>query len=93
MIVKIWLMSIILLSVVLGGISYLISKNKRKVVSSGWENEVNYGFDKMKIENPVSDIVSEFALRKRGSWRLAQDRVIGNNSFFIQRDIEYRKML
>lgn len=45
MIVKIWLISIILLSVVLGGISYSISKNKSKVVSSSeWENDVNYGF-------------------------------------------------
>ena len=98
MIIGIWILMVIFLVIVFGEIKYHYfdkSKNlkENKIVCRDWEDHVDTDMDKLSMEQTDDEFVSTHALAMRGSWRLAQNQVMGRKSFHMLRSQEYNKML
>lgn len=94
----IWVLSVILISLVLGELYYRYLKrkkyeNNKKInnVSSSAESSIDIPMEKLAVES--TEIVSRNKIQMRGSWRLAKDKVLPMRSFEHSRDNEYKKML
>ena len=98
MVVGIWVTMIICIVVVLGEIKYRCFEKKRLLkdntaVSKDWKDNVDTDMDKLSMEYTDDEFVSSQALAMRGSWRLAQNQVMGGKAFSVLRAEEYAKML
>lgn len=98
MIIGIWILAITCLVIVLGEIKYryfdkreVIIENKE--VSKDWKDNIDTDIDELFMEHANGDFVSSRSLAMRGSWRLAQNQVIGIQTFEAMRAEEYGKML
>lgn len=84
-----WFLCVIVLSVVLGEIEY--RKSCKMKSSSHANKDIEKDSCDYKFEN--IDLYPKFSLQARGSWRLAQDRVFGQESFEEIKNKEYSKKL
>lgn len=98
MIIGIWIATVIFVVIVFGEIKYrLFDKKEAKVenkeFAKTWEDSMDMDFDELSMECVNNEFVSSQSLAMRGSWRLAQNQVIGTRTFDEIRKEEYRKML
>lgn len=98
MIIGIWIIMVICIVVVLGEIKYRYFDTKEtlrenKAVSKDWKDNVDTDLDKFSMEHTNDEFVSSQVLAMRGSWRLAQNHVMGGQTFRVLRSEEYSKML
>lgn len=98
MIIGIWLLTIICLAVCIGELRYRYLKNckknqKKNIFNKEWEESIDIEVPKLSMEQANSGFVSSVSLSRRGSWRIAQNQVMGLETFEKLRAIEYSKML
>lgn len=97
MIVVIWLVSIIFLSIIIGEIKYQYSKinyvNDFNFSIQDWEQNIDTEIKNLSIEYLNDNFVSSKKISMRGSWRLAQDKVMGMEYFSRLKQEEYSKKL
>lgn len=98
MIILIWLLIILVLTIIIGEARYRkLSKNLgtglQTINSMNWKESVDVDLCKMNMEYIKDDFVNSTALAMRGSWRLAQENVMGEKTFVELRNDEYSKRL
>lgn len=98
MIIGIWII-VIIGFVILGGelrYRYFLKHkqlNMNNILKNDWEENIDVDIERISTEHLKGDYVSSKVLAMRGSWRLAQERVLELSSFEELRHIEYRKKL
>lgn len=98
MIIGIWILVVTCLVITIGEIKYRCFDKKEvlrenKAVSKEWKDNVDTDMDKFMMEHTNDEFVSSKALAMRGSWRLAQNQIMGAQTFSVLRTDEYAKML
>ena len=98
MIIGIWLVTIVCLAVCIGEIRYRYLKNckknqKKTIFDKEWEESIDIDVPNLSMEQSNGEFVSSVSLSRRGSWRVAQNQVMGLETFEKLRSIEYSKML
>ncbi len=98
MIIGIWGLIVVCIIIIMGEIKYRCFDRKEvlrenKIVSKDWKDNVDSDMDKLSIEHTNDEFVSSQVLAMRGSWRLAQNQVMGTQAFSLLRTEEYVKML
>ncbi len=98
MIIGIWIVIMISAVIVAGEIKYRFFDKKEvvlehKKISKDWEDNIDTDLDGLSMEYANGEFVSSQSLAMRGSWRLAQDQVMGNQTFDKMRTEEYGRML
>lgn len=98
MIIGIWVLIVTCMVIIMGEIKYRCFDKKEvsrenKVVSKDWKDNVDTDMDKLSMEQTNDEFVSSQILAMRGSWRLAQNQVMGKSTFSVLRTEEYEKML
>lgn len=98
MIIVVWLVVIICSVVIIGEIKYRYFDIKEiergdKSFERKWTESVDIGMDELSMEHIDEDFVPSQALAMRGSWRLAQNQVMGAKTFSQLRQEEYSKKL
>lgn len=66
---------------------------KDEILSKDWTDVVDTDMDKLSMEHTDDEFASSQVLAMRGSWRLAQNKVMSSQSFSTLRKEEYAKML
>lgn len=98
-VIAIWLVALVILAVIFGEYSYrCLEKNKnlkkqRIDVLNIEQEDIDVELNELSIEMTENDFVSMQALSRRGSWRMAQNKVMGEAAFKKLCDIEYNKSL
>lgn len=98
MIIGVWLAAIVCSIVVIGEIKYRYFDKKEikrgdKSFSRKWTESVDVDMDELSMEHIDNDFVPSQALAMRGSWRLAQNQVMGVKTFNQLSREEYGKKL
>ena len=98
MIIGVWLIAIICSIIIIGEIKYHYFDKKEiergdKSFSRKWTESVDIDMDELSMEHIYDDFVSSQALAMRGSWRLAQNQVMGVKTFSQLKQEEYSKKL
>ena len=98
MIIGVWLAVIICSVIVIGEIKYCCFDKKEiergnKSFSRDWTEDVDADMDELSMEHIDNDFVSSRTLAMRGSWRLAQNQVMGVKTFNQLRQEEFSKKL
>ena len=98
MIIGVWLVVIICSIVIIGEIKYRYFDKKEiersdKSFSRKWTESVDVDMDELSMEHIDNDFVPSQVLAMRGSWRLAQNQVMGVKTFNQLRQEEYSKKL
>ena len=68
-------------------------KKENKIISKDWKDNMDYDFCDLSIDGTSNDMVSQQVLAMRASWRLAQRKVMNEQSFMVLKQEEYRKKL
>lgn len=68
-------------------------KKKEEILSGTISDSIDQDIVKMRIEGNGAAFESRFTLMKRGSWRLAQDKVLTMEQFEIMKAKEFAQML
>lgn len=97
-VILIWLTTLVTLAIFIGECSYRSTqKNKKvrkqKIKELDLVEDIDMDFTELSIEQTEDGFVSLVTLSRRGSWRIAQNQVMGKISFEKLRDIEYSKSL
>ena len=98
MVIGIWIAVIVCIILILGEIKYRCFDKKdvlreSNIVFRDWKDNVDADMDKLTMEDTNDEFVSSQTLAMRGSWRLAQNQVMGKQAFSSLRTEEYAKML
>lgn len=100
MFIIIWLLSIVIAVIVIGSIKHHFDLNEIKdkidaidKLCSNSYSFIDKDINDLNIECPNITFVDQRKLAKRGSWRMAQDRVITIKTFKELSQYEYSKML
>ena len=98
MIIGVWLATIICSAIIIGEIKYRYfdKKEMEKEIKSfrkEWTESVDIDMDGLSMEQTDGDFVSSRVLAMRGSWRLAQNQVMGIKTFIRLRQEEYTRKL
>lgn len=98
MVIGVWLVTIICFVIIIGEIKYRYFDKKEtarseKAFSRQWMESVDIDMDQLSMEYVENGFVSSQALAMRGSWRLAQNQVMGAKTFNQLRQEEYSKKL
>lgn len=98
MIILVWIISVISMIMVFGELRYRYIKNDKgnnKIFQSSteWTDSIDKDIDSLSIEMPESIMIPTASIAKRGSWRLAQDMVMGVQEFVEMKEAEYCKYL
>ena len=98
MVIGIWIAVIVCIIIIFGEIKYRCFDKKdvlreSNIVSRDWKDNVDADMDKLTMEDTNDEFVSSQTLAMRGSWRLAQNQVMGKQTFSSLRTEEYAKML
>lgn len=98
MIILDWIVSVISIILVFGELRYRYIKNGKgnnKIFQSSieWTDSIDKDIDSLNIEMPASIMIPTTSIAKRGSWRLAQDMVMGVQDFVEMKEAEYDKYL
>lgn len=98
MIIGIWVVTIICIIIVLGEIKYRYFDKKNviresKAISKDWTDNIDTDMDKLSMEHTNGEFVASQTLAMRGSWRLAQNQVMGKQTFHMLLADEYSKKL
>lgn len=102
-IIAIWLITLVVLASIFGEYrcrcleknlekDRALKKQKIKILNLNKE-DIDAEFTKLSIEMTENDFVSMQTLSRRGSWRMAQNKVMGEETFKRLCDIEYSKSL
>lgn len=98
MIIGVWLVVIICFIVIIGEIKYRYF-DKKEIERSDrsfrrkWTESVDIDMDELSAEHIDNDFVPSQVLAMRGSWRLAQNQVMGVKTFSQLRQDEYSRKL
>ena len=98
MIIGIWVIAIVSFIIIGGEMRYRYSlkfkkSNMNKVLRNDWKDNIDTDLERLSTEHSKGDFVSLRVLAMRGSWRLAQEQVLGLSSFEELKHTEYGKML
>lgn len=98
MIIGIWILTVACIVIVFGEIKYRFFDKKEvlrenKAVSKDWKDNIDTDMDKLSMEHTNDELVSSQVLAMRGSWRLAQNQVMGARTFSMLRAEEYTRRL
>lgn len=98
MIIGIWIIICISVVVILGEVKYRCLDQREKVreskaASQNWIDNMDADLEELFIEHPNSEFVSSQTLAMRGSWRLAQNKVMEREIFSVLGEEEYAKKL
>lgn len=100
MFIIIWILSMVIAVIVIGSIKHHFDlnevKDKINILDNLCSNSYNFidkDIDNLNIECSNITFVDQRNLAKRGSWRMAQDRVITIQTFKELSQYEYSKML
>lgn len=98
MIILIWTLSMTILIVGIGEIKYRFFDKKekareRRILGTMWKESTEAEMGNLSIEHTSDEFVPAETLAMRGSWRLAQGKVMGKSSFQVLKMQEYKKML
>ncbi|MGN1158021.1 MAG: hypothetical protein ACI4TK_17745 [Agathobacter sp.] len=94
MIILFWIISVLIISVLIGEIRFHQLKNiNKKFNIEKWTDSIDKDIDGLSIESFGTEIVSTKKIAMRGSWRLAQDLVMNVSDFTELKECEYSKSL
>ena len=98
MIIGVWLITIICAVIIAGEIKYRCFDKKdllkdNTAFNKKWTESIDTDTDELSMESVGEDFVNSQALAMRGSWRLAQNQVMGMKTFVQLRQEEYSKKL
>lgn len=98
MIIGIWIATLFVIIVIVGEIKYRLTDRKgmttiKQALNRAWMESVDIDIDKLSIEQVPFDSVSMQKLAMRGSWRVAQNQVMGQEHFEMLCKEEYAKKL
>lgn len=98
MIIGIWMIITTCIVIIVGEIKYRCFDKKEVIientkVSKDWRDNMDTDMSKLSMEYANGEFISSQSLAMRGSWRLAQNQVIGIQTFDVMREEEYGKML
>jgi hypothetical protein len=98
MVIGVWFLIVLSTIIIFGEMKYRYfdkQKGARKdyIASDNWKDSVDIDMDELSMEHTSNEFVYSQSLAMRGSWRLAQERVMGAQSFRMLSTEEYAKML
>lgn len=98
MVIVIWLIILFVVIVVAGELTYRYFNTHKEnqinnVIPQRFEDSIDVDMDSLNIESTPDELISMQILSMRGSWRLAQNQTMSNETFAILRDNEYNKFL
>lgn len=98
MVIAIWAILMLVMIIICGELRYRFLDRKEtliknKYMSRTWRENVNIDINRLSMEQTEDDFVSSRVLAMRGSWRLAQNQVMGLKSFNDLKREEYKKKL
>lgn len=98
MIIGKWILMLLVIVVAIGEVRYRYlrksyNKIENEIFNRTCEDNVDVDLERLSMECVGDDFVSSQRLAMRGSWRLAQNQMIGLENFNNLKNEEYRKML
>jgi hypothetical protein len=98
MVIGVWFLIVLSIVIICGEIKYRYFDKQREIrknhmVSDDWKDSIDIDMDYLSMEHASNEFVHSQSLAMRGSWRLAQDQVMGEQSFRMLATEEYTKML
>lgn len=97
MIILFWIISVLIISVLIGEIRFQqlreLKNTNKKFNIEKWTDSMDKDINSLSIESFGTELVPTTKLAMRGSWRLAQDLVMNVSDFTELRECEYSKSL
>ena len=98
MIIGFWVIALICLIVIMGEVKYRHFDKKGlgrgdRIFGQKWTESVDVDMDELSMEYIDHDFVHAQTLAMRGSWRLAQNQVMGLKTFSQLKQEEYSKKM
>lgn len=97
LIMVMWLASVLISIICIGEIRYRksqsVERSRVEYLDNLIDSDEEREFGTLKIERATNNFVSTQSLSRRGSWRVAQNNVLGSYTFEAMRDQEYSKKL